>query len=117
MLAGKNRNPVRSDLVGSVSISCDPVGTDNDGANISRLQEVADHVVCDQREGNAILMKFPGSESRTLEIRPRFGDEQFELGTGFDPHANHAEGGANSTCGERAGIALSHHTAGFWHEL
>ena len=78
---------------------------------------MADHVVGDQRERNAVFVKLPGGEARALQIRTRFGDEHFERAAVFDGHANHAERGTDAGGGERAGIALRHHAAVVRHQL
>ena len=108
---------VRSDFVRGVAIARDAVGADDDGCHAAGFQEVADHVVRDEGEGNVVLMQLPGSEPRALQIRPRFGNQHFDSITALDSHSNHAERCADSTGGESAGVTLRHHAAGLGHEL
>src|SRR5215467_2185932 len=79
MLFGKDSNLIRANFVGSVSISCNPICTRNDSAKLSGLQEVAHHIVCDERERNIAAIEFPGGEARTLKIWARFGNVDVEL--------------------------------------
>src|ERR1700691_2081784 len=58
-------------------------------------------------------MKFPSGEARALQVRASFRDDHFNSVAAFDGHANNSKSSANSSSGERAGVALSHHAAGF----
>ncbi len=75
------------------------------------------HVVGDQRKWNSILMKLPGSETRTLQIRPGFGIRTLRFAAAFDGHPDHAQRSADSAGSQSAGIALRHHAAVLRHEI
>src|SRR5207248_11671982 len=50
VLLGENGHLVGADFVGGVAVGGDAIGAGDDGPNFSGLQEVADHVVGDERE-------------------------------------------------------------------
>src|ERR1700680_1705958 len=64
-----NRDSVGPDFVGGIAVTRDSVSAYYYGSYTAGLQEMADHVVGDQGEGDAVLVKLPGSEARPLQIR------------------------------------------------
>ena len=108
---------IRADFIGRVAIARDPVRADHDRSDSSGLQEMADHVVGDERQRNVVLVKLPSGEPRALQIRPRFGNQHFDAVAALDGHANHAQRRADSAGRQSAGVALRHHAAAFGHEL
>jgi hypothetical protein len=72
---GEDSDLVGADLVGGVAVGGDAVRAGDDGADLCGLQEVTDHVVGYEREGDAAFVQLPGGEARALEIGARFGHE------------------------------------------
>src|SRR5208337_1035752 len=68
---GQHGNLIGADLIGGVAVRGDAVRSGNNGADLAGLQEVADHVVRDESEGNAAATEFPGGEPRALQIGAR----------------------------------------------
>ena len=52
---------VGANLVGGVAVGGNAVGAGDHGANFSGLQEMAHHVVGDERERDAAFLELPGS--------------------------------------------------------
>src|SRR5579859_343796 len=114
---GKNGDLICTDFVRSVAVGGDAVGSGDDGANFAGLQKVAHHIVGDESERDAALVKFPGSEPCALEIGTRFGNKDVEFLALFEGDADHTQSRADTARGERAGVALSHDLAGGRHEF
>src|SRR5208282_6760394 len=95
----------------------DTVRPGNDRPYFAGLQEMAHHVVGDERERDAAAVELPGRKPRTLEIRPRFRHKDVQFAALLEGYANHAERSADAGGGERARIALGHHLALFGHEF
>ena len=70
---------IGADLVGGVAVGGDAVRAGDDRADFSGLQEVAHHVVGDERERDAAFVEFPGGEARALKIGTRFGNEDVKF--------------------------------------
>src|SRR5690348_3584249 len=117
MLVGENGHGIRANFVGGVAVRGDAVRANDDRADSATAQEMADHVVRDERERNSVLVQFPGGEAGALEIGTRLGNKNFERAAGFDGDADDAQGRADAAGGESAGVALSHDAATFRHEL
>src|SRR5580698_11324910 len=66
IFAREHGDAVGADFVRGVSIGGDAIGANDDGSDAAGAKEVADHVVCDERERNAVLMKIPSGEARAL---------------------------------------------------
>src|SRR5262249_10925193 len=95
----------------------DAVGTGHDRSNLPGFEEVADHVVGDEREGNAAFVELPSGEARALQVRARFGHEHVEVAALLDGDADDPESGADATGGEGARVALGHDLAVPRHEF
>src|ERR1700726_5257673 len=78
---------------------------------------MSDHIIGDEREGNAAAMQLPGGEARALKIGARFGNENVDFLSLFERDTNYAEGGTDTAGCKRASIALGHHLAVAWHEF
>src|SRR5580658_1041152 len=113
VFVGDYGDSVGADFVRSVAIAGDAVRADNHGSDATGFEEMSDHVVSNQGERDAILVKLPSSEACALQVRTCFRDDHFDPVAAFDGHANHSEGSADSSGGEGAGVALSHHATGF----
>ena len=70
---------------------------------------MAGHVVGDQRRGNAVLLQLPDRQPRALQERAGFIGEHVDFLARRDRRADHAERGAVSRGGQRAGIAVGEH--------
>ena len=114
---GEHGDLVGADFVGGVAVGGDAVCAGDDGANFAGFEEVADHVVGDECERDAALVKLPGGEARALKIGAGFGDEDVEFFALVDGDANDAESGANAAGGESAGVALGHDVPVARHEF
>ena len=106
---GQHGDGVGADFVGDVAVGGDAVGADHHAADAAGLQEVAGHVVGDERGGNAVLLQFPDGEARALQEGAGFIGEDVDGFAGFDGGADHAERGAVSGGGQRAGVAVREH--------
>ncbi len=96
---GEHGDLIGADFVGGVAVGGNAVSASDDGAHFSGLQEVAHHIVGDEREGNAAAMQLPGGEACALEIGARFRNQDVDFFSLFERHANHAEGRADSARG------------------
>src|SRR5579859_5526799 len=63
---GEDGDLVSADFVGGVTIGRDAIGSSDDGGDFSGFQEMADHIVRDERERDIAAMKFPRGEARAL---------------------------------------------------
>src|SRR5713226_9937987 len=86
---------VGADFVGGVAVGGDAIGAGDDGADFSGFQEVTNHIVGDERQGDAALVQFPGGEARALKIGARFRHKHVQFFPLFERHANYAERSAN----------------------
>src|SRR5262245_21808903 len=65
------REHIRADLVGNVTVGGDPVRTVEDFLNLTRLQKMPGHVIADDLVRDAVLLTFPGSKPCTLQTWTR----------------------------------------------
>ena len=72
MFLSDNRQLIRPDFVGGVSVSGDSVSADDGGLHASFSHDLRRHVVTDKRNGNPALHQFPGRQTRALKQRPGF---------------------------------------------
>src|SRR5262249_27485265 len=108
---GENGDLISADFIRGVAVGGDAVGTGHDRSNLPGFEEVADHVVGDEREGNAAFVELPSGEARALQVRARFGHEHVEVAALLDGDADDPESGADATGGEGARVALGHDLA------
>src|SRR5580704_7281414 len=101
---GEYRDLIGADLVGGVAVGGDAIRTGDDRADRAGLQKVAHHIVGDERERYAATMKLPGRKARALKIRASLGHEDVELVSLLNRDANHAQRGADTAGGQRAGV-------------
>src|ERR1700685_761735 len=106
-----NRDSVGADFVRGIAVTGDSVGADYYGSHAAGFQEMADHVVGDQSERDAVLVKLPGSEARTLQIGPGFRNDHLNAVTAFDGHADDSQGSTDAGGCKRASVALGHDAA------
>src|SRR5579884_2505325 len=111
VFASENGDLIGADFVGGVAVGGDAIRAGDDGADFAGFQEVSDHVVRDEREGNAAAVELPGGEARALKIGARFRNEDVQLLALLDGNLDDAESGADAAGGEGAGVALSHDPA------
>src|SRR5271157_1360971 len=114
---GQDGNLIGADFIGGVAIRGDAVRTSDNGADFAGFQEVADHVVRDQGEGNAAAVKFPGSEPRALQIGAGLRNQNVQFVTLLESDADDPQRGANSSGGQGARVALRHDLAFLGHEF
>ena len=62
----EDRQRIRSDLIGLVSVGGDSIGSDNHGLDAAFVHHPAGHRIADQRDGDAALHQFPRRESGSL---------------------------------------------------
>jgi len=63
VLLGENGHLVGADFVGGIAVGGDAVGAGDDWPQLFPISKVADHVVGDEREGDAAFVEFPGGEA------------------------------------------------------
>src|SRR6058998_875937 len=100
---GEDSDLVSADFVGGVAVGRDAVGAGDDGADLSGLEEVTDHVVGDERKRNTGLVELPGGEARALKIWARFRNKDVQLSALLEGDTDNAERRADAARGERAG--------------
>ena len=86
----QHRHPVGADLVRGVAVSGDAVGAHHYRPHLAGAQKMSDHVICDQRKRNAVLVQLPRGEARALQEWSCFGHEHFDFVACLDGHANYA---------------------------
>src|SRR5208283_5108395 len=79
VLFGQHGHLIRADFIGGVAVGGDAVRAGDNGSDIAGLQEVADHIVRDEREGNAAAVEFPGGEAGTLQVGARLRHQHAQL--------------------------------------
>ena len=75
------------------------------------------HIVGDQGEGDAVLVKLPGGEARTLQIWPGFRNDHFDSVAAFDCHADDSQGSADAGSCKSTSVALGHDAAALGQEF
>src|SRR5271156_4215816 len=111
------RDSVGADFVRGIAVTRNSVSADYYGSDAAGLQEMADHVIGDQGERDAVLVELPGGEARPLQIRPGFRNDHFDSVPAFDGHADDSQGGADAGGSKRAGVALGHNAAALGQEF
>src|SRR5256884_3016988 len=106
VLLGENGHLVGADFVGGIAVGGDAVGAGDDGPNFSRFQEVAHHVVGDERERDAAFVEFPGGEAGALGIGARFRHKDGEVFALFIGGADDAKRGAGASRCQGGGVGL-----------
>ncbi len=111
VLFRQHRNRIGSDFVRCVAVRGDAVRARDDGADFPGLEKMADHVVGDQGKRNAAAVKLPGSQARSLQVRPRLRHENVQFLSLLEGDPDHAERRSDAAGGKRAGVALRHDLA------
>ncbi len=106
VLLGQHRDRVGADLVRDIAVGRDAVRAHHHAADSAGVQEVAGHVVGDQRGRDVVVLQFPNGEARALQKRAGLVGEDVDLFAGCDRRADHAERGAVARRCQRAGIAM-----------
>ena len=111
MLFGKDRDGVGPNLVGYVAVGGDAVRADHDGANLALAHHRARHVVGNDGGGNVVFHQLPSGQARALQEWASLVGVDVNLLALLDGGADHAQRGAVSSGGERAGVAVSEDAA------
>src|SRR5271156_2852187 len=111
------RDSVGADFVRGIAVARNSVGADYYGSDAAGLQEMADHVVGDQGERDAVLVALPGGEARPLQKRSGYRNDHFDSVPPFDSHADNSQGGADAGGCEGASVTLGHHAAALGQEF
>ena len=84
MSLGKDREWVRPDLVGGVSVRGDPVRADEHRVDLSRGEHPAGRGIGNEGMWHPCLGELPGREPGTLEIRSCLVDIDMDLAAGVE---------------------------------
>ena len=74
VVASEDREGIRADLVGGVAVRGDPVGSRQDGVDLSRRHQRAGGGICDHGVRNSGRLELPGRQPGALEERSRLVD-------------------------------------------
>ncbi len=106
MVACQDRDAVRTNLIGHVTVCRYPVGAHHDFVYPARAHEVSRHTVGDERCGYPLLLKLPGREARPLAERPGLVHIDMDAFALFHRRPHHSKGRAVSHTCKRARIAV-----------
>ena len=116
MFMGQHGNRIGSDFIGHIPVPGNAVGTHHDGSDFALLHDRARHIVGDDGGRNAIFHQLPRRQARALQEGTSLIGIDVDFLSLLDGGADHAEGGAISASGERAGIAVGQYSATGGHE-
>ncbi len=111
VVAGRDRQAVRADLVGDVAVRRDAVGADDHEVDPTRAHQRRGRAVGDERRVDAQPVALPHREPRTLQQRPRLVDPHRRLAARLERGAHDTERGAVADARERTGVAVRQHRA------
>ena len=103
---GEHGHRVGADFVSHVAIGGNAVRAHHHASDAARVQEVAGHVVGDQRGGDMVVLELPNSKARALQERAGFIGEDIYVLAGSDGRANHAQRGAIARGCQRPRVAV-----------
>ncbi|MNW59727.1 hypothetical protein D3C74_376630 [compost metagenome] len=110
MSLGKNGHTVGSDFVSYVTVRCNPVCSDDNGLNPAFGHHHACHIITEQRNVNAGLLKLKCSQSCTLKYRTSLVCKYFQMDTAFLCEIHWSGCRTVFRCSQSACITVSEHT-------
>ncbi len=117
VVPGGDRQLVRADLVGRVTVGGDAVGPDDHHVDALLPHDLRRHVIADERHVDAGLLELPCGEPGALQQRARLVGIDAELPPRGVGEVDRGRGGADAGGGQGAGVAVGEHAGVLADEL